>query len=124
MVGLTEITHRHALYAIAVLCIMTFSTNWSACFLLLCITSYAIHLHSGTSLAFMASAALVFAIVEVAMIKLGVRTARYDYAVPELGIPLWLLPWWAVRAHWVLDVYCVCGILQKKSMDKEPSSMV
>ena len=124
MVGLEDVARRHAFYLVSMFSVMVFSDNWPPCFALLSACVYGLRWHSGTSLSFMISVSVVFTIAEIVMLSLPVRTMRYDYAVPQLGIPLWILPWWAVRAHWVLDLYCVCGILKKKGVEKDHGDVV
>jgi hypothetical protein len=124
MVARGDVARRHLLYAVSVVCLLLFSDNWLVCTLLMCAIAQALRWHSKSSLLFMTVAALAFPLVEVVLVSTTSRTMRYDYAIPELGIPLWLLPWWAVRAHWVLDIYCACGILHKKNADRDGSSAV
>jgi len=124
MVGLREVARRHLFYVAAVSVVIMFSDNWAVCAPLLCVMSYALHYHSTHSLVFMMFVGVAFSMIEVVMIGLQVRTTRYEYAIPQLGIPLWLVPWWSVRAHWILDIYCVCGILQKRGLEKDEGCVV
>lgn len=124
MVGLKEVARRHAMYLVSVASVMMFSDNWAVCTPVLSMVVYVLRWHSGTSLMFMSTVAMVFTLMEMLMISLQVKTMRYDYAIPEIGIPLWLVPFWAVRAHWVLDLYCVCGIVEKTRIRKDESSAV
>jgi len=124
MVAWGDVARRHPLYAASVVCLLLFSDNWLVCTLLMCVMAQALRWHSKSSLLFMTATALVFTLMEVVLLSTSSRTMRYDYAIPELGVPLWLLPWWAVRAHWVLDIYCAIGILRKKNADREGSSAV
>lgn len=124
MVGLEDVARRHAFYLVSMLSVIVFSDNWPPCFALLASCVYGLHWHSGTPFLFMISMSLVFTLAEIVMLSLSVRTMRYDYAIPQIGIPLWIIPWWAVRAHWVLDIYSVCGILKKKSIEKDQDDLV
>jgi len=124
MVVFNEVARRHILYTFSVISVVMFSNEWTVCCPLLCILSFALKKHSGTKFIFLFSAAFFFTTMEVFMLKFGVRTMRYDYAMKNIGIPLWLLPWWVVRVHWVLDIYCLFGILQKIGVEKGPESVV
>ena len=124
MVALNDVVRRHPLYAVSVLTLLLFSNNWVACTLSLCAVTYVLKWHSGTPWLFLFSCGVAFTAVEIVLVSTTARTMRYDYAIPELGVPLWLLPWWSVRSHWVLDLYCACGILQKKNGEKEGGSIV
>lgn len=124
MVAWSDVARRHALYAASVVCLLLFSDNWLACTLLMSIIAQGLRWHANASLLFMAATALAFTLVEVLLLSTPSRTMRYDYAIPELGVPLWVLPWWAVRAQWVLDIYCACGIMHKTNLDRDGSSAV
>lgn len=124
MVVLNDVVRRHPLYATSVLILVMFSNNWALCTASLSVVAYALKWHSGTPWLFLALCGVAFTAVEIVLVSTTTRTMRYDYAIPELGVPLWLLPWWSVRVHWVLDLYCVCGILQKNHEEKEAGSVV
>lgn len=124
MVGLRDVVRRHVYYLLSVVAVLALSSNWTACFAALSILAYGLHRDSAHSITFMVIVGVILSALEVLMIAMQARTTRYDYALPELGIPLWLVPWWSVRAHWILDVYCVCGILQKKNHEKEDGCVV
>jgi hypothetical protein len=124
MVALNDVVRRHPLYAVSVLTLLLFSNNWMACTLSLCVVTYVLKWHSGTPWLFLLSCGVAFTAVEIVLVSTTARTMRYDYAIPELGVPLWLLPWWSVRSHWVLDLYRACGILQKRNGEKEGGSIV
>jgi len=124
MVALNDVVRRHGIYAVSVACLVAFSNNWPLCTLGLSAATYGLSRHSRTSLLFPVGAGLLFTVLEILLVSTPTRTTRYDYAIPQLGVPLWLLPWWAVRSHWVLDIYCVCGIWSKRYADKEGGSAV
>ena len=68
--------------------VMVFSDNWPPCFALLAACVYGLHWHSGTPFLLMISVSLVFTIAEIVMLSMPVRTMRYDYAIPQIGVPL------------------------------------
>lgn len=124
MVALNDVVRRHPLYAVSLLILILFSNNWVACTLSLSAVTYVLKWHSGTPWLFLVSCGVAFTTAEIVLVSTTSRTMRYDYAISELGVPLWLLPWWSVRSHWVLDLYCACEILQKKNGEKEDGSTV
>lgn len=124
MVALNDVVRRHPLYAVSILTLLMFSNDWVVCTLSLSVVTYILKWHSGTPWLFLASCSVAFTALEIVLVSTTARTIRYDYAIPRLRVPLWLLPWWSVRSHWVLDLYCACGIYHKKNDEKESKSIV
>ena len=124
MAVLKDVARRHAFYLMSMFSVMILSDNWILCFSFLAACVYGLHWHSGTPFLFTTLVSLVFTISEIVMLSLSVKTMRYDYAIPRIGIPLWILPWWAVRAQWVLDIYCVCVVINDKEIEKDRNDIV
>lgn len=124
MFSFNDVVHRHPVYFVSVLTVMLCSGHWAVCAVCLSAAVGVLKWHSGAPWQFLVAAGTVFTIVEVLLVSSPARTMNYDYAVPALGVPLWLVPWWALRAHWALDLYRVCGGLVLDSGEKDGSSVV
>jgi hypothetical protein len=124
MVAYHELLQRAAVYAAATLGLCLLSHNAIACSLLLTGCACALAWHAQKDNAFMLVAAIFFTFVEVCVFLGSDRAVVYDAAAPVVGVPLWVAPWWAVRARWMMDLYCFTSLVTKPIEDKDPSASV
>lgn len=124
MVGYNELVQRTALYLAATLGLCLLSHNAVACFALLTACACALAWHAKEDILFMLASAAFFTLVEISVYFGSSGAVIYDSSPPALGVHLWVVPWWAVRARWVLDLYCFAGLASKPKEDKDPSASV
>lgn len=124
MVAYNELFQRTAVYLAATLGLCLLSHNTVACSGLLTACACALAWHARGDSVFMLVSAAFFTLVEVGVYFGSDHAVVYDSAPPALGVPLWVAPWWAVRARWVLDLYCFAGLASKPREEKDPHAFV
>lgn len=103
MPSLESIAKRHAVYVSACIGVSLLAHNAlaCACFLLAC--AAALCWHSAAETTFTLAAACTLTVAE-GLLSIGAAHATYPLT---RGFPVWLFPWSAVRARWVLDLYMI-----------------
>lgn len=124
MVVLREVLNRHLAYVLACMCVAALGEMPLLCTALLSAIVGGLRWHAQNSIIFYLLAAFLFATVEAVTMSVAVKSWRYDYPMPAFGIPLWVLPFWSVRAQWSMDVFCMASVLVKHRSDKGVHSVV
>ena len=115
MPTLAHVAQRHAVYTAACLCVALTSTNAPKCACCLACCAAALCWHSRAQAVFVLFSASVLTVAE-GLLGLHSNAALAFPAAPP--VPLWLLlPWWAVRARWVLDLHTVAALLRREPKD-------
>tara|TARA_B110001450_G_scaffold36210_1_gene31947 strand:+ start:2452 stop:2859 length:408 start_codon:yes stop_codon:yes gene_type:complete len=118
MVVLREVVNRHVAYVLACACVAALGEMPFLCTALLSAITCGLRWHTQNAVIFYVLSAFLFAAVEVVTMAVAVKPWHYDYPMSAFGIPLWVLPFWSVRAQWSMDVFCVAGVLVKYRSDK------
>lgn len=118
MVVLREVVNRHLAYMFACMCVAVLGEMPFLCTALLSAIVGGLRWHTQNAVIFYVLSAFLFAAVEVVTMAVAVKPWHYDYPMSAFGIPLWVLPFWSVRAQWSMDVFCVAGVLVKYRSDK------
>lgn len=105
MVSQLDLMKRHAVYAIAIVLIITMSKyTW-----LLAVTLTGVLLgirwHHSTPVPFMLLTSFATPIATGFCVKLSAHTWWYASPIDFIGVPPWLFPLHGLLAHWVLDAY-------------------
>ena len=124
MVVLREVVNRHVAYVLACVCVAVLGEMPFLCTALLSAITSGLRWHTQNTALFYVLSAFLFAAVEVVIMAVAAKPWHYDYPMSAFGIPLWVLPFWSVRAQWSMDVFCVSGVLVKYRSDKDVHSAV
>ena len=124
MVVLRDVLNRHLMYVLACVCVAVLGEMPFLCTALLSAIAGGLRWHTQSTAIFYVLSAFLFTAAELVTMAVAVKPWHYASPVPAFGIPLWVLPFWSVRAQWSVDVFCVAGVLVKYRSDKDAHSAV
>lgn len=104
----TDFTRRAAVHLLSLIEVVAIADHgWLLAFLLTFNVFAVRSLTPHSPAAFSAVVMLATLIVVPVMVNLSESTFWFAHGLRTLNIPLWILPYAAIVAHWVLDAHCV-----------------